>query len=596
MKIRLLNANKSIRFDLGSNSIILSVIFTIISFVSFKYDFLQWSYIKGLGNELSFFLCLFSVIFGLAFYYFWNLGQKSLYTIHLATHKLIPSGVYVIFSYKKYSFGLSTKTKTISSEFPKFIRAFLCIGIFFNLALITLDNSKFIKLEELPEKLAQNDSDFCETKNEETFETSIPEGCELIMRAYKLGYAKDLGECEPKKIDKKQLKVCLKRRNDEPFLHYAFRQIVTTVDKKTAFFEQQKWLNIKKKFDLQLQKLDLLRKYQAYAISAAPRASNHIWTNLPYPNNYFVEKYREIFRPNACVEEFQNQTNTVYLSKGDKNKDSKLLEHIYGQLLFNPKNKITVGFCKEYKIHWNAPQDICDKLATNPLSVLSQEDILPEIKLLIERHKLTNEILNMDDEIRKLEKNETTDNIVDTKRLKINNVDDHDKTKAKIVKTKIAKSKQDLRKVNEVISFQCLIQDEKSRSKVAKKTFSIEENKFTVKTKYFKKLAGKGETEVALYNELSRLLESNFHYSRLSSRSEISTKSSSDEVEENKQLLNKPLYLLSRLEILKNVDIFLGNDWVLDRDDLLEVYPYHVHLQNYVKSFRKIYMENHGRL
>ena len=60
--------------------------------------------------------------------------------------------------------------------------------------------------------------------------------------------------------------------------------------------------------------------------------------------------------------------------------------------------------------------------------------------------------------------------------------------------------------------------------------------------------------------------------------------------------LESPDYLLSRLETLENVDIFLGNNWVLERKDLLDVYPYHVHLRNYVDSFRDTYRDKHGRL
>ena len=51
-------------------------------------------------------------------------------------------------------------------------------------------------------------------------------------------------------------------------------------------------------------------------------------------------------------------------------------------------------------------------------------------------------------------------------------------------------------------------------------------------------------------------------------------------VSDNTGLLEEPSYLFSRLEMLDNVDIFLGNNWVLEREDLLAVYPYHVHLQN----------------
>jgi hypothetical protein len=44
------------------------------------------------------------------------------------------------------------------------------------------------------------------------------------------------------------------------------------------------------------------------------------------------------------------------------------------------------------------------------------------------------------------------------------------------------------------------------------------------------------------------------------------------------------------------VDIFLEPDWLSRRTDLLEVYPYHLHLKNYVRLFRKQYLLARGRL
>jgi hypothetical protein len=99
-----------------------------------------------------------------------------------------------------------------------------------------------------------------------------------------------------------------------------------------------------------------------------------------------------------------------------------------------------------------------------------------------------------------------------------------------------------------------------------------------------------------MYNEFSKVLESRFHYSQLTSRSDVKIDGVSSEAADNEKYLQEPTYLFTRLDILKNVDIFLGNNWVLEREDLLEVYPYHVHLQNYVNKFREKYQERHGRL
>ena len=99
-----------------------------------------------------------------------------------------------------------------------------------------------------------------------------------------------------------------------------------------------------------------------------------------------------------------------------------------------------------------------------------------------------------------------------------------------------------------------------------------------------------------MYNELSKVLEDRFHYSQLTSRSDVEIAGVSSDASVKEKYLEEPSYLFSRLDILKNVDIFLGNSWVLEREDLLDVYPYHVHLQNYVNTFRTKYQERHGRL
>ena len=456
-----------------------------------------------------------------------------------------------------------------------------------------MDNSRFEKLINLPSVVLDDSSDYCNEDKDQFTTTAVPEGCELIIRAYKLGYAKDLGECEPKKVEQKDLQICIKRRQDEPYFHFAYRKLASAWEKNQSFFQDNQVQKISDKFHLQLEKLELLRDYQAYSISAAPRASHHIWTNLPYPNHYFIEKYKEIFRPNHCVAEFQNQTNTIPLVNGDTRKNSKLLEHVYGQLLFNPKNEITVGFCKEYKIHWNAPVDMCDKIASDPVNIMRHENILDEVEIVLKRYRVTNELLNLEEQLKQIDETEEDTVIKDKSLLAIPTIG---KQKNKIVTSKIAKDKEEIRKTNEIVSFQCLMQQSKFNKKVSQNSFKFDGTRFNIKTRNFHPKQSNSESQVTTYRELSQLLESDFRYSRLTSRSDISVKDAATEASDNRRILNGPSFLFSRLDILNNVDIFLGNEWVLERDDLIDIYPYHVHLKNYVKSFRTTYKEHHGRL
>lgn len=99
-----------------------------------------------------------------------------------------------------------------------------------------------------------------------------------------------------------------------------------------------------------------------------------------------------------------------------------------------------------------------------------------------------------------------------------------------------------------------------------------------------------------MYKEFSKLLEKRFHYSKLISQSDINVGYEIGNIFDESNTLKETSYLFTRLEKLKNIDIFLGNKWMYDRDDLLDVYPYHVHLQNYIKSFRSEYSKSRGRL
>ncbi len=596
----------SIRLHLGTNSLVLFLVLCISTVVAYESDYLNWNYLRGLNTELSFFVGLFSIIFGLGAYQFWKLGERSAYYIHLLQDVEMPRDAITIFNYKGFSFGVGNQTNVDAIEFSPIMQKIFCVVVLFNIALVTLDNSGFNKLKTLPTQFESAESEFCPENDDEFDSESVPEGCELIIRAHKLGYAKDLGICEPGKIDPEKMQICRKRRLDEPYLHYMSRLFLNSVDKQKEFIKNNEIKKVQDKFELQVNNLETLSDYQSYAISAAPRASHHIWTDLPFPQHYIVQKYREYLDPNYCIEQFQKQTNTITLAKDDERKNSKLLDHVYGQLLFNPKAKLTVGFCKEYTIHWNAEPDVCERMAKAPESVLDDEGVLSEVSLVLQRYNTVNAILNLEESIRDIENiNESVKAQVTGKNAKSpeGNVKSASgdkgvkKNKSKVdVKSKIAKNRQQLRDKNEIVSFQCFMQATTPglENKIGK--FSLKDTDFTVATRYFPMQDNVGESQISMYNEFSKVLENRFHYSQLTSRSDVKIEGLSSDATDNEKYLEEPSYLFARLDILKNVDIFLGNSWVLEREDLLGIYPYHVHLKNYVNTFRAKYQERHGRL
>ena len=587
----------SIRLHVGTNSLILFLILCVSTAIAYESDYLNWSYLKGLNNELSFFIGLFSLVFGIGVYHFWKLGERSVYCIHFLQDIDMPKDAITIFNYKGLAFGIGNQANVNAIELSPIMQKMICIVCFFNIALFTFDNSGFEKLKSLPAQFETSESEFCPENDEGIDSASIPEGCELIIRAHKLGYARDLGICEPKKIDPEEMQVCKKRRLDEPYLHYMSRLFISSLEKQKEFIKNNKIEKLKGKLKLQVNNIETLRDYQAYAINSAPRASHHIWTDLPYPQHYIIQKFQEYLDPNHCIKRFQKQTNTITLAKDDERKNSKLMEHVYGHLLFNPKSPLTVGFCKEYKIHWNAEPDVCERLAEAPQSVLEDEGVLPEVNLVLQRHNIANEILSLEESIREIEEVDSSTEKVKDSAKRVLDKKVAGKKKSKIdAKSKIAKSKQQIRKKNELVSFQCFMQASAPNQQSKERKLSLEDTDFTVRTRYFPVIENVGESQISMYNEFSKVLEDRFHYSQLTSRSDVEIEGVGSDASDKQKYLEEPSYLFSRLDILRNVDIFLGNSWVLEREDLLGVYPYHVHLQNYVNTFRAKYQERHGRL
>jgi hypothetical protein len=578
-----------LRLHLGTNSLALITVFAIVFLVAFRADVFDWRYLKGTSPKLAFMIGLFSVVFGMIFYRFWRLGQESLYSIHLAKTRFLPGDIVTLFRFRDFTLGIGKDLGLRVDELTSVTRRVLSIAIFLCLALITLDNTGYDKLEALPTAVAETDSTYCPAPEE--LEPPPPkEGCELIIRAYELGYADDLGVCEPDEAELAELKVCEKRRLGEPYLHFASRVVTRSVSDLSALFEEDSVDRVREKFEMQVRKIDELRDYQRYAMSAAPRASHHIWTNLPYPENALIREYRELLQPNYCVARFQNQPNTVELGRDDERQDSRLLEHVYGQLLFNPRGDLTVAYCKEFEIHWDSPADTCSRLAQNPVAVLDESDALEPVELVLKRHDIATTILELEAEMDGLDERARAALARQT-----GSEAAEPATTDELIADTVVADAQPLRDKSDLVSFQCLMQGE-ADSDTAEHEFSLDGTSFTARTRYVPRLTGRGEAQVAMYNGLAKLLEDSFHYSQYSSRSDMDIEGARTGLGPEAGTLENPKYLLSSLEILKNVDVFIDNDWVLERDDLLGVYPYHVHLQNYVDSFRAAYREDRGRL
>ena len=108
-----------------------------------------------------------------------------------------------------------------------------------------------------------------------------------------------------------------------------------------------------------------------------------------------------------------------------------------------------------------------------------------------------------------------------------------------------------------------------------------------------KPLVGDGGSQIRLYKQLAALMAPGFGYGRLTSNQAIAATPEEAALAET---FRQPAFWLTRLDLLRDADLFLGNDWLAKRPDLLEVYPYHLHLQNFIEVFRRQYKLHEGRL
>jgi len=178
------------------------------------------------GFSTLFLIGCFAVVAGTLMFRFWRLGE--------------PSGHYFRWTTDTTQWNATREAHFLGSERRRIVRgdnrgeAFdlgprlhlaVCIAIVLLLALGCIDARALGLLGRFQRSAGGSASSYCpepDAAPQASVDPNAP-GCELIRRAYALGYTKTLGQCAPQKARVSATAACTRRQRDEPALHYAWR-------------------------------------------------------------------------------------------------------------------------------------------------------------------------------------------------------------------------------------------------------------------------------------------------------------------------------------------------------------------------------------
>jgi hypothetical protein len=519
-------------------------------------ELVRGDYWEQLSPWVAFLAGILAVLAGTLVYKFWRLDLKSEY--YLRFGEKLPFGAETALGPTPRRRGGRTLLVGHAAQigvrdFPPAVQRALWIGIFFAIALITVTNRAVALLRDAPEKVGSGRAGYCKPPEPPKVEPIKKQGCALVERAYKLGYVKSLGKCGPQELEKTSLKdVCHLRQPDEPYLHYAYRLLGRAADRFTTDDGSPGAIaQVQSRFG----HLNALYHAQLDTIAMKPRSSHHLFTNLPDPRMTFGDKVDAMLE-SSCGARLAKLEHFPPMPPG-KAGPSKLLEHVLAQMLLNPIYKPIVAQCEEIIVHWGAAIDACEKLAANPRAFLDDHDALDPIEGVLDWRR---------------------------NRLEL----------ASFAKQR-SQPGRELAPPQRVISVQCLIFDEASAAgdDPIVRSMELDGEKLAVREVRLAPLTEDGGSQIRLYKHLAELFSEGFGYGRLTSNQAIGAR---PEEATMAATFKEPTFLLTKLELLRDADLFLGNEWLTARPDLLDVYPYHLHLQNFVEIFRRQYKQERGRL
>lgn len=513
--------------------------------------------LMALGEGTLLLIGCFGAVVGTLIFRLWRLGERSRHYFRWTSESAawdVNEGHFLGGERRRIALGVSEDRgddAPTAFDLSRRMRHAMSVLIASLLALVCLDARTLEKLGGAGKGLASVTSSYCpeeEPKKPLARDPNEP-GCELVRRAYALGYAKSLGMCAPKveaSTDAPRLP-CARRQRDEPVLHYSWRLLSGFWSDLRMTARLASVQKARQDFRARASRLGALGNAQKQILTSAPHASHHVWTNLPDPGD-------GAFRETTCSGKYLRLAHRPTPPPG-ATQASKVFEHVVAQLLFEGTYDVPAGHCREYHVHWGAPLDACTRLVSDPEAFLASADsAADDVRAVLERDRVAREVASLGAPRAAVEGG--------------------------------ARAPEP----SSFVSFQCYFEGDPGERKSTPLSFAG--HHFTVEEVRIAPSSPNATLYIDRYHAIAQLLVRGFHYGRLLSEAGLeqgaavgleAAFSSSD-------------HLLTRLFELESIDIYLDPGWLAQRPDLLEVYPYERHLKNYVQTFRRQYRRERGRL
>ena len=488
----------------------------------------------------------FGVVVGTLVFRFWRFGEDSRHYFRWTSESIgwsVSEGHFLGGDRRRIVIGENRDGEAF--DFSPRVRHLMSILIASVLGLAAIGSRALEQLGGAYERAASATSTFCPEEEEKKGPTKDPNepGCELVRRAYALGYAKSLGDCAPKKSEPGVAArlICTRRQRDEPLLHYSWRLLAGFFGNlnrtaRPGYFKQSL-----ADFRRRSSRLASLRRAEGEILTSAPHASHHIWTNLPDPKD-------GAFEETTCTNRYLRLPHRPDPPPGAA-RASKVLEQVLAQLLFEATYANAAGHCREYHVHWGAPADACERLVTKPEAFLQASHALDDVNVTLERYRVASDLASLGG----------------------------------------PKPPEPA----SFVSFSCYLEgDGPERTSAPFALPSFPGHRFTAEKLRVAPSPPDAALYVDRYDAVARLLVSGFHYGSFLSEAGLEQATAGG----LESAFAGSDFLLTRAYELESIDIYLDPGWIAKRPDLLEVYPYGRHLKNYVEMFRRQYRRERGRL